>query len=415
MTSKYYILIVDDEPMILETLRMELSERMEQDVAIITATNGDEALSIIQMEMEQGNYPAVAIVDYLMQPMKGSDLLIAIEKLSPGTQKIMLTGQADLQAVKQVMCSVRLYRYMEKPWQPIDMEMTVLQSLRNYHDMNSHKVQNGLPAQKNEIERLVHDKYVLREDLNSSLAYARNIQQCFIPELNEDLVSSLDIHVMDKPLSQVSGDFRWYRHFGDVLYVAVGDCTGHGLAGAIIAVLATDILSNTLSNPRSASQSTCKTVRSVMHQLKARLVRESGDANHVGMELTLARFDLKEKRMDWSSLNGYLIALDAEGNTHILSKSRGISAIGSNGEDGCHFGSMKVAGHRVMMFTDGLTDQFGGALNKRLRLDGLLRMVEQGQVFRGRRECYIDQLFDDWRGIQDQVDDCLWVSLQIPE
>lgn len=415
MTAKHYILIVDDEPMILDTLRMELSERMEQDVAIITATSGDEALSIIREEMEHDNYPAVAIVDYLMQPMKGSDLLIAIEKLSPDTQKIMLTGQADLKAVKQVMCSVRLYRYMEKPWQPMDMEMTISQSLRNYQEKKRDNGINVFPAAKNNTSHPVHNNNGTKDDFNSSLAYARSIQQCFVPELNEDLVNQLEIHVMDKPLSQVSGDFRWYRQFGDVLYVAVGDCTGHGLAGALIAVLATDILSNTLSNPRSVSQGTCNTVRSVMYQLKSRLVRESSDTSHVGMEFTLARFDLKEKRMDWSSLNGYLVAIDPEGNTHILSKSRGISSIGSNGEDGCHFGSMDVTGHRVLMFTDGLTDQFGGALNKRLRLDGLLRMVEHGQVFHGPGQCYIDQLFNDWRGIQDQVDDCLWLSLRIPE
>jgi CheY-like chemotaxis protein len=415
MANKNYILIVDDEPMIVETLRMELSEVAEQGVPLITATSGDEALSIIHEEMEQGNYPAVAIVDYLMNPMKGSDLLITIEKISPDTQKIMLTGQADLSAVKQVLCSVRLYRYMEKPWQPIDMEMTISQSLRNYHEIKEIKGKNGSLEMKDEGVLILHRINDNRTEFNNSLAYARTIQQCFIPELNEDLVKTLDIHVMDRPLSQVSGDFRWYRQFGDVLYVAVGDCTGHGLAGAIIAVIATDILSNTLSNPASASQSTCKTVRSVMQQLKARLVRENGDANHVGMELTLARFDLKEKEMTWSSLNGFLVAVDTEGNTHILSKSRGISSMGSNGEDGCHFGSMNVAGHRVLMFTDGLTDQFGGALNKRLRLDGLLRMVEHGQVFRGQGECHIDQLFDDWRGIHDQVDDCLWMSLRIPE
>jgi CheY-like chemotaxis protein len=418
MPQRGYILIVDDEPMIADTLRMELNGRPDLDIPVITANSGQEALAIIREEMAYGNYPAVAIVDYLMHPMKGSELLEAIEHISPATKKIMLTGQADLMAVKQVMSTVRLYRYMEKPWRSMDMDLTISEALRLYDDelrirseySNASKG-NGMQYTLQPIEQEIPSKH---SDMERSLSYARTIQQCFIPELHTGMSEMLGLHVMDRPLAEVSGDFRWYRQIGDDLYIALGDCVGHGLAGAIIAVLATDILSNTLSNATSPQQDTCSTVRTVMSQLKARLVREGGASDHVGLELTLLRIDLKDKIMHWSSLNGYLITIDPEGTTNILSKSRGISSTGPHGQEGCHFGSMDVAGHQVLMFTDGITDQFGGPLNKRMRLDGLLRMVEQGNVFLGNGECRIDSAFDQWRGNNDQVDDCLWVSFRLP-
>jgi len=418
MANKGYILIVDDEPMIVDTLRMELMGRSDMDVPVITANSGIEALAIIREEMTLGNYPAVAIVDYLMHPMKGSELLEAIESISPVTKKIMLTGQADLVAVKQVMSTVRLYRYMEKPWRSMDMELTISEALRLYRDELRLKDQCSDTFKGNEIKNTletVEDKMrSMHGEMIRSLSYARSIQQCFIPELHTGMSEMIDLHVMDRPLAEVSGDFRWYRQIGDDLYMALGDCVGHGLAGAIIAVLATDILSNTLSNATSPQQDTCNTIRTVMSQLRARLVREGGASEHVGLELTLLRIDMKHKIMHWSSLNGYLVTIGPEGTTNILSKSRGISSGGAHGLDGCHCGSMDISGHQVLMFTDGITDQFGGPLSKRMRLDGLLRMVEQGHIFSSSGKCQIEGVFDQWRGNNEQVDDCLWVSFRVP-
>jgi CheY-like chemotaxis protein len=413
--NKGYILVVDDEPMIVDTLRMELHGTMDRDIQVLAANSGEEALTIIREEMAQGSYPAVAVVDYLMYPMRGSELLEHIEALTPATRKIMLTGQADLEAVKKVMSSVRLYRYMEKPWRSMDMELTIREALRMYHDEQELRHEADLARAEFGVRTSEPMRQVAMPKpggFSHGLSYARLIQQCFIPELNEEVMARVNLHIMDRPLAQVSGDFRWFRQIGDELYLAIGDCTGHGLAGAIIAVLATDILSNTLGKRGAHKEEPAAIVRTVLKQLKARLVREGGRADHVGLELTLVRLNLAEGRMDWSSANGFLITVDSEGNTNILSKSRGISS-NSASHDDVHAGSMDIRGHHVAMFTDGITDQFGGPLNKRMRLDGLLRQVEAGKVFDPSGRCHIEPVFDAWRGEHEQVDDCLWMSFRV--
>ncbi len=417
MMQQTYILIVDDESMIADTLRIEFRGFLPAGLPVRTANSGAEALALLREEMSTGSVPAVAIVDYLMQPMKGSELLQEIEALSPATKKIMLTGQADLAAVKKVMSTVRLYRYMEKPWRSMDMELTVNEALRLFNDEQRMRSEVELAQSDTRAMGLAIADQGLEakhKDLNRSLSYARTIQECFIPDLHSGISDHIGLHVMDRPLAEVSGDFRWYRQTGNHIYLALGDCTGHGLAGALIAVLATDILSNTLGRHHSTNPVPCDAIRAVVQGLKARMVRDSGSSAHVGLELTLARIDLEQKQMDWSSLNGHMLAIDQHGNSEILSKSRGISSMITNDRDGCRSGSMALCGQRIIMLTDGITDQFGGPHGKRLRLDGMLRMVERGEVFDADGACQIDTAFDAWKGANEQVDDCLWMSFRLP-
>jgi serine phosphatase RsbU (regulator of sigma subunit) len=417
MMQESYILVVDDESMITDTLRIELNSFLPAGLLVRTVSSGPEALALIREEISTGSVPAVAIVDYLMRPMKGSELLQEIEVLSPTTKKIMLTGHADLAAVEKVMSTVRLYRYMEKPWRPMDMELSVNEALRLFSDEQRMRAEAGLARSDTRAMGLAMADQVLatkHKDLNRSLSYARTIQECFIPDLHSEISDRIGLHVMDRPLAEVSGDFRWYRQTEDHLYLALGDCTGHGLAGALIAVIATDILSNTLGNTYSTNPEPYDAIRAVVQGLKSRMVRDSGSSEHVGLELTLVRIDLEQKRMDWSSLHGHMLAIDQHGNSEILSKSRSISSMVSNGRDGYRSGSMALSGQRIIILTDGIIDQFGGPHGKRLRIDGLLRMVERGEVFDADGACHIENAFDAWKGVNEQVDDCLWMSFGMP-
>ena len=72
------------------------------------------ALEQIVPLIEKNGELICVISDYMMYPMRGSELLGRLEILSPASKKIMLTGQADLQAVSEVLSKARLFRYIEK-------------------------------------------------------------------------------------------------------------------------------------------------------------------------------------------------------------------------------------------------------------------------------------------------------------
>lgn len=117
-----YILLVDDESIILNVLAHHLQRFVSEEYEVLKCMSGEEALKLVDQILEEGGLIGCVISDYLMHPMRGSDLLVALDAKIPNAKKIMLTGQADLQAVAEVLTKMDLFRYITKPWEPKDLE-----------------------------------------------------------------------------------------------------------------------------------------------------------------------------------------------------------------------------------------------------------------------------------------------------
>lgn len=96
------------------------------------AEGGEEALGLVEELLEKGDAVLLVISDYIMPDMKGDELLKRVHQLSPKTLKIMLTGQADLEAVTNAINHAKLYRYIAKPWQSEDLRLTVTEAIHSY-------------------------------------------------------------------------------------------------------------------------------------------------------------------------------------------------------------------------------------------------------------------------------------------
>lgn len=142
--KNWVILCVDDEKIILKTLKRELNETLGRKYSVETATRGEDALQLFEDLIKQGYEIPVVIADHIMPGMKGTDLLASIHALSPATLKIMLTGQADKEAVISALNHAELYRYIAKPWEKIDLILTVKEALRRYLQEKKLKHQNQL-------------------------------------------------------------------------------------------------------------------------------------------------------------------------------------------------------------------------------------------------------------------------------
>lgn len=117
------ILVVDDEPAVVEALTAQL---LPLEVWIEGAYSGEEALELLERR------PAVVIADYLMPGMRGDDFLIAVHQRLPQSRLILLTGQAGAENVGKVVNHARLFRYIAKPWEVEDLRLTVRQALESY-------------------------------------------------------------------------------------------------------------------------------------------------------------------------------------------------------------------------------------------------------------------------------------------
>ena len=205
------ILLVDDEPMVLDSLSEELLRYFGHDYHIEAAESAEEALEIIEDLQAEAIEIAAVISDHLMPGMKGDELLCQIHAQYPNILKIMLTGQADIEAVGNAVNSANLYRYIAKPWDSTDLSLTVKEALKKYQQLKQLEQQN---AQLRDNERRLTQFLgampigVCVHDFDGKMTYAN------------DKAKEL-LQIKDLPqtkTNQLSADFKVYQAGTDQLY-----------------------------------------------------------------------------------------------------------------------------------------------------------------------------------------------------
>jgi DNA-binding NtrC family response regulator len=114
--SNSAILCVDDEMMILESLREQLQRHFGDRYLYEVAEGVEEAWQVIEELYAEGIRLLVIVSDWLMPGVKGDEFLIAVHKRHPEIVTVMLTGQADEAAIERVRVEANLYACLRKPW-----------------------------------------------------------------------------------------------------------------------------------------------------------------------------------------------------------------------------------------------------------------------------------------------------------
>jgi PAS domain S-box-containing protein len=167
--KKPVIICVDDEQTILDSLEIDLLKAFEDKYLIETAQSGEEALELLsELLAEQYEVPLV-ISDQIMPNMKGDELLRRVHAISPNTLKIMLTGQAALEAVVNAINYAKLYRYIPKPWQCDDLKLTATEAIyRYFQDQKLAEKQRELQEMNQELAKLNRKQAMLIAKLHEN-------------------------------------------------------------------------------------------------------------------------------------------------------------------------------------------------------------------------------------------------------
>ena len=218
--SKTAILCVDDEVTIVESLKIELESALGDEYLIEIAQDSEEALEVVEELMEDNYELALVISDCIMPGMKGDELLVRIHEISPKTIKIMLTGQADLEAVKTAINQAKLYRYIAKPWQRDDLKLTIKEAINLYSKEKKLTEKNLELTQLNgELEELNKKQAILIQQLSEkereleqiNKAYERFVPHQFINKLDKN--SIVDVNLGDQVQQEMSVLFSDIRDF----------------------------------------------------------------------------------------------------------------------------------------------------------------------------------------------------------
>ena len=120
------IVLVDDEPMILTSIRTLLTLELESDVESFTSPF--EAVKYLEK-----NTVDLTISDYLMPGMTGIQLLAEAKRLQPESTRVLLTGHADKASAIQAINQVALFQYLEKPWDNAQLLLVIQQAVERAH------------------------------------------------------------------------------------------------------------------------------------------------------------------------------------------------------------------------------------------------------------------------------------------
>lgn len=250
------------------------------------------------------------------------------------------------------------------------------------------------------------------EDLSDSIIYARRIQRAALPR-REYLYSAFPRHFLYyKPRDVISGDFYWFAGRGALRFIAVCDCTGHGVPGGVMSILGASRLDSIVHDygidaPEVILSELDRALRADLRQHADAEVMDSIDVAFCVIN--------PETRMLYFSGAGRPLWLVRDGKV-VEYKGERFSAGGSKFSEKT-FTAEAIplqAGDRLYLFSDGITDQFGGERKRKFARKRLRAFIEknsgfelpaQGEAFR--------KVFDQWRAPYDQLDDMTLLALEL--
>jgi PleD family two-component response regulator len=132
VSGREVIVCVDDEETVLRVLQHQLAVRFGHGCQVATATSGDEAVALFdELDKDEATL-AVVIADQIMPGMQGVELLEIVDRRYPLATKVLLTGQAGLDAVIGGINRAHLNYYMTKPWDEVALGLVVENLLRQF-------------------------------------------------------------------------------------------------------------------------------------------------------------------------------------------------------------------------------------------------------------------------------------------
>jgi len=231
------ILIVDDEDMVLSSLRGVFTLQTEYDVH--EANTPKDAIAKLERTPVD-----VVISDFLMPDMNGIELLKEVKRLQPESVRLLLTGYADKENAIKAINEVGLYHYLEKPWD----NDALLNIVRNALEEKSLRIR--LDDKIRELGSLLSEHGELEAKhrfLEKELEMAARVQRSLLPtEFPE--VPSFSFANLYQPCEALGGDFFDVAATNERTTVLVSDVIGHGVQAALTTMLLKGVFRETVES-----------------------------------------------------------------------------------------------------------------------------------------------------------------------
>ncbi len=381
--------------------------------------------------------------------MKGDELLADIHAQYPSIIKILLTGEASLAGVTNAINRANLYRYISKPWEAKDLAMTLERGIESYRrdrllaEQNEQLREFNADLEKKVARRtqeLQYAKELLEKqkaitdqknaNLLDSINYASRIQRALMPSQAE-LREMLPEHaLMYLPRDVISGDFYYAVRAKYRLILVVGDCTGHGVPGALLSIIGIEALEKAIFISEHADPAD---ILNSLDQHFRKMLRQQADDQEAlsseitlsdGMDISVCVIDqypaaytetLGPPKLRFSGANQHLLVATDGRIVKLQGQRRPIG--GYYAHKYKPFTSTEITltpNATYYMLTDGFQDQFGGAHNRKFLSKKLQALLERHSTLPlATQKEALEHAFESWKGDQKQLDDVTLLAFRV--
>ncbi|MES2763349.1 MAG: tetratricopeptide repeat protein [Bacteroidota bacterium] len=277
------------------------------------------------------------------------------------------------------------------------------------------KKNEAIEVQKTIIDKAYHELTEKNKDITDSIKYAQRIQEAIFPSASHFSNLLPQSFVYFKPKDIVSGDFYWVeKGIDDSVYLAVVDCTGHGVPGAFMSIVGFNLLNNAIHEHK------CDTPADILNQvnndLNETLKQTEAESNiKDGMEISICKWNKTTNEFTFAGANSLIYQVR---NNELKVIKGDKHPIGSfYGEKLKPFTNIKLDVAKediVYLFSDGYADQFGGEKGKKFKYKQLEDMlVSNSKKPMSEQRKLISSTFDDWKGSLEQIDDVCVIGIKL--
>lgn len=239
-------------------------------------------------------------------------------------------------------------------------------------------------------------------EIRGSIEYALLIQQSILPRLDSFAgLGEGGCFAFYLPCKIVSGDFYWYRHMAKIDVVVLADCTGHGVPGAFMTMIGTTILGDICEHSDVIEPAA---VLELLHQNLIGVLQQNGEQNSSdGMDVAIVVLDRESSTITVSSARRpiflYHNGVGEEVEDVRVKRSIGERDYDKNNRPFIQKTLLVEKGDAVYIFSDGITDVFGGtgARRRKFSLSRLKSTMDAMSTMPlDAQRDYIEKTFCDW-------------------
>jgi serine phosphatase RsbU (regulator of sigma subunit) len=271
--------------------------------------------------------------------------------------------------------------------------------------------------QKNIIEQqkiVVEEQRKIMEEKNKeitdSIQYAKRIQNAILPSISLVQKNLPQSFILYKPKDIVSGDFYWLEKAENLLFFAVADCTGHGVPGAMVSVVCSNVLTKVVTEEKIYFTD------KILNRAKTLITESFAKSNediYDGMDISLCCLNTETLELNWSGANNPLYIFR---NKELIELKPDKQPVGKT-HNNVPFTSQTIqlqSQDSLYLFSDGYADQFGGEKGKKFKSKPFKELLQKIQYLSMKEQKeYLDNFFNEWKGNLEQVDDVCIMGVKI--